>query len=92
MSAPQNSDCLTEVMETIQGVMSESPYADAYRHMHAIEQGEELDAKSTHREPRQARLYFKRGPDCRRYNKPTHDEVAAVFLGELNLRMRVGLT
>ena len=28
------------------------------------------------------RLHFKRGPDQRRYNEPTHDEVAAVFIGE----------
>jgi len=26
--------------------------------------------------------FFKRGSDCRRYNEPTHHEVAAVFLGE----------
>lgn len=28
------------------------------------------------------RLFFKRGPDCRRYNEPTHNEVAAVFVGQ----------
>lgn len=27
-------------------------------------------------------MHFKRGPDRRRYNKPTHDEVAAVFVGQ----------
>lgn len=82
MNAPPNSDCLTEVMETIQTVMSEaSPYADAYRQMHAVEQDEEQDADFNHREPKQARLFFERGLDCRRYNEPTHD-VAAVFLGE----------
>ena len=32
--------------------------------------------------PRIVRLFFKRGPDCRRYNEPTHNEVAAVFVGE----------
>lgn len=26
--------------------------------------------------------FFKRGPDCRRYNEPTHNEIAAVFVGE----------
>ena len=30
----------------------------------------------------QVRLHFKHGPDQRRYNEPTHDEIAAVFIGE----------
>lgn len=47
-----------------------------------MEQDEAQDAELSNREPKQAKLYFKRGSDCRRYNKPTHDEVAAVFLGE----------
>ena len=83
MSATPNSECLPEVMEIIQRVMSEiSPYADAYRHMHSIEQAEERSTETVNREPQEVRLFFKRGPDCRRYNEPTHDEVAAVFVGE----------
>ena len=39
-------------------------------------------AYAENRTPREVRLYFKRGPDQRRYNEPTHDEVAAVFIGE----------
>ena len=52
MSATPNSECLPEVMEIIQRVMSEiSPYADAYRHMHSIEQAEERSAETVNREP-----------------------------------------
>lgn len=83
MSAPPNNQCLQSVMERIDDVLQESsPYASAYRHMHAMEQTEEQDALTLNREPRQVRLFFKRGPDCRRYNEPTYDEVAAVFVGE----------
>ena len=71
------------VMEVINRVMLEfSPYARAYSQMHAVEQAEELDAAELDRQPQVVRLFFKRGPDCRRYNEPTHNEVAAVFLGE----------
>ena len=68
MSATPNSECLPEVMEIIQRVMSEiSPYADAYRHMHSIEQAEERSTETVNREPQEVRLFFERGPDCRRY-------------------------
>ena len=33
-------------------------------------------------QPRSIKMYFKAGKDQRRYNKPTHDEVTAVFVGE----------
>ena len=58
-----------------------SPYAVAYKYMHEVQQEEQGSACAENRTPREARLYFKRGPDQRRYNEPTHDEVAAVFIG-----------
>lgn len=68
MNAAPNSQCLRSVMETINRVMRAiSPYASAYRHMHAIEQAEESDAQAFSREPLPVRLFFKRGPDSRRY-------------------------
>ena len=83
MNAAPNSQCLSAVMDIISQVMVEhSPYASAFQHMHAVEQAEEQDAAEQDRQPQIVRLFFKRGPDCRRYNEPTHNEVAAVFVGE----------
>ena len=59
-----------------------SPYASAFKQMHTVEQEEEQHATEHDREPQIVRLFFKCGPDCRRYNEPTHNEVAAVFIGE----------
>lgn len=63
-------------------MMLQSPYASAFKHMHAVEQEEQEHATEHDQEPQIVRLFFKRGPDCRRYNEPTHNEVAAVFVGE----------
>ena len=38
--------------------------------------------ETVNRESQEVRRFYKRGPDCRRYNEPTHDEVAVVFVGE----------
>jgi hypothetical protein len=59
--------------------MQDSSYVSAFKEMWAIEQEEkmlQLSLRGNHR------LFFKRGPDCRRYNEPTRSEVAAVFVGE----------
>ena len=81
MSATPNSECLPEVMEIIQGVMSEiSPYAeiaDAYRHMHSIEQTEERSAETVNREPQEVRHFSSMDQTA-----TTNDEVAVVFVGE----------
>jgi hypothetical protein len=70
-------------MEIIHMVMQDhSPYASAFKQMHTVEQEEQQHAAGLDREPQIVRLFFKRGPDCRRYNEPTHNEVAAVFVGE----------
>ena len=50
--------------------------------MRVVEQEEQDQAICEGRQPREVTLHFKRGPDRRRYNEPTHDEVAAVFVGE----------
>ena len=83
MNSPFNSECRRDVMEDIQEVLQESsPYAQAYKNMHIIEMEEQQHASTSNTDPKQVRLFFKSGPDCRRYNKPRHDEVAAVFIGE----------
>ena len=77
MNAPQNQDYIPEVMEAIQMMMEEAnPYADAFRHMYAEENE---CAAADGRDVKQVRLFFKRGPECRRYNKPTHDEIALQY-------------
>ena len=50
--------------------------------MHEVQQEEQGSACAENRTQREVRLYFKRGPDQRRYNEPTHDEVATVFIWE----------
>ena len=81
MNSITNSSCTDEIMQIIQTVVDQnSPYTEAYKYMHAVEQSEELCASAENRSPREVRLHFKRGPDQRRYNEPTH-EVAAVFIG-----------
>ena len=83
MSAAPNSQCLRSVMEIINDVMEEhSPYVSAYKQMYRVEQDEEQYSAEQDQQPRMVRLMFKRGPDCRRYNEPTHNEIAAVFVGE----------
>ena len=70
-------------MEIINDVMEEhSPYVSAYKQMYRVEQDEEQYSTEQDQQPRMVRLMFKRGPDCRRYNEPTHNEIAAVFVGE----------
>ena len=49
-----------------------NPYALAYKYMHQVE----TDLGHT---SETVSMYFKRGHDQRRYNEPTHDEVAIVF-------------
>ena len=76
----QHPQCDENTMTQIQDVLTEhSPYVAAYRHMHQVEQAQ---AQETHTEPPTVKMAFKRGNDQRRYNLPTVDEVAAVFVGD----------
>ena len=83
MMQPANKLCQRYVMELLQKVMDvHSPYVAAYRHMYDIEKDELEKSTSTGVQPRPIKMYFKAGKDQRRYNTPTLDEVAAVFVGE----------
>ena len=83
MNAAPNSQCLRIVMNRIDRVMQEySPYVSACKQMYNIQQEEENHGRELGSEPQIVRLFFKCGSDCRRYNEPTHDEVAAVFVGD----------
>ena len=50
--------------------------------MHEVQQEEQGSGCAKNGTPREVRRYFKWGHDQKRYNEPTHDEVAAVFIGE----------
>ena len=59
-----------------------NPYAAAYKNLNTREQEEMQLAGAEDREPRNIGMRFSAGPDRRRYNAPTHNDVAAVFVGE----------
>lgn len=81
VNAPQNTACRHDMMQTVV-ITENNPYAAAYRNMHAVQQEEDHHATAEGRQPQEVRMQFKRGPDRRQYNQLTHDEVAAVFVGE----------
>jgi len=73
LNAVPNSQCLCRVMETIPRVMKENNlYAIAFNQMHTVKQ-EENCAMERDGELQTVRLFFKRGSDCRRYHRLTHN-------------------
>ena len=81
MGMPENEQCRLDVMHTVQSTIdSLSPYAAAYKHMAEVEREEEERATAAGVSPRKVKMLFHRGSDPRRYNMPSHDEVAVVFV------------
>ncbi|KAF2345401.1 hypothetical protein FHG87_023843 [Trinorchestia longiramus] len=62
--------------------MNNNPYAAAYHNMRAIEQQEQERAVIENMPLRQVIMQFIPGPDRRRYNNPTGNEVEAIFVGD----------
>ncbi len=82
MQAKQNVNCKKNVMGMLQTLMDNySPYAAAYKYMHQVEEEQALCAALDNRIPTSVQMTIKKGKDRRRYNEPTHDEVAAIFVG-----------
>ncbi|CAF1272967.1 unnamed protein product [Didymodactylos carnosus] len=86
MGNSANQDCNETTMSKLGDIMKRiSPFAAAFKVMHEVEQ-EEIDrAKKEKRAPPPLRMIFDinhRIHDQRRYNLPTANEVAAVFVGE----------
>ncbi|XP_030850990.1 uncharacterized protein LOC754317 [Strongylocentrotus purpuratus] len=78
----QHPQCNQSTMETIQHIIEEtSPYAAAYKCMKQVED-EQMQTSDPQTPVPSVKMIFKRGSDQRRYNLPTVDEVAAVFVGE----------
>ncbi|KAF2363180.1 hypothetical protein FHG87_006062 [Trinorchestia longiramus] len=84
-NAHENANCFVSVFQKINEAMNNNPYAAAYHNMRAIEQQEQEKQERVVIEnmpPRQVTMQFISGPDRRRYNNPTGNEVAAVFVGD----------
>ena len=78
-----NESTLRHVMLLLQNNLTLcNPYAAAYKNLNTREQEEMQLAGAEDREPRNIGMRFSAGPDRRRYNAPTHNDVAAVFVGE----------
>jgi hypothetical protein len=78
-----NSDCLPGVMQLLTVILNEiNPYAAAYKHMKEVEAEQLQEATANNTAAPTVTMVIKRGNDRRRYNEPTHDEVAAVFVGK----------
>ena len=69
-----NAKCRNDVFQILHGVLERnSPYAAAYRQMFEIEQ------QNPHKD---VKMWMKKVTDNKRHNLPSHDEVAAIFVGE----------
>ena len=82
LAQPQNQHCHEGIMDSIHDqLIAINPYAAAYKHMHEVEKEENDKAMTSNCQPPTVTMVIKQGTDQRRYNLPTHDEVAAVFVG-----------
>ena len=71
---------MLDILTTLEDI--NNPYITAYKTMYNLEQQEIRNARQENRAVSQIRMYMRTGPDRRRYNQPTMDEVAAVFVGD----------
>ncbi|KAF2365688.1 Phoxous domain [Trinorchestia longiramus] len=81
-NAHENANCLVSVFQKINEAMNNNPYAAAYYNMWAIEQQEQERTVIENMPPRQVTMQFIPGSDRRRYNNPTGNEIAAIFVGD----------
>ena len=83
LNRQENQEYREDVMQLIQNIMDEeSPYIRAYRYMADIEREENIRVVTENCQPSEVRMYMRTGRNRRRYNVPTHDEVAAIFVGD----------
>ena len=80
LNNPANNDCLEELFVLINNVMQQiSPFFMAHKNMHEIEIKQQRLANQENRAMSVVTMHFRSGPDRRRYNNPSADEVAAVL-------------
>ena len=83
LERPENHGCLAEIISTLDRIMREiSPYAEAFRMLAEVEREERRKAAVDQRPARSVCMSLQRDSelDQRRYNLPTSNEVAMVFL------------
>ncbi|XP_065680665.1 uncharacterized protein LOC101240834 [Hydra vulgaris] len=79
----QNDCCIRELMEFLQTIISqENPFALAFKNMAEIEDEEVRQAALEGRPTSIVKMSLLEGGDRRRYNLPSHEEVAIVFVGD----------
>lgn len=80
-----NTETDPNLMFELQNIVETcSPYSNVYKRLHDIEREELNQAGLQNRQPHAVGMVFKAGPDRRRYNPPTTDDVAAVYVGDSN--------
>nr|XP_047141044.1 uncharacterized protein LOC101235432 [Hydra vulgaris] len=78
----QNDCCIRELMELLQTIINqENPYALAFKNMAEVEDAEIRQAAIEGRPISVVKMLLLEGCDRRRYNLPSHEEVAVVFVG-----------
>nr|XP_047141146.1 uncharacterized protein LOC105850802 [Hydra vulgaris] len=79
----QNDCCIRELMELLQTIISQqNPFALAFKNMAQVEDEEMRQAALEGRPTSVVKMPLLEGRDRRRYNLPSHDEVAIVFVGD----------
>jgi len=84
MRCPANSGCLQELMSQLgQLLMTCNPFAQSYKMMKEVVEAEEQTAHEEGRTTSKVTMIFDvTGLDSRRYNIPTANEVAVVYVSE----------
>ncbi|XP_065642316.1 uncharacterized protein LOC136073944 [Hydra vulgaris] len=78
----KNDCCIRELMELLQTIINqENPYALAFKNMAEVEDAEIRQAAIDGRPISVVKMSLFEGCDRRRYNLPSHEEVAIVFVG-----------
>ncbi|XP_065661740.1 uncharacterized protein LOC136084776 [Hydra vulgaris] len=83
MEQPGNDGCIHELMQLLQTLINqENPFALAFKNMAEVEDEEIRLAALEGRPTSVVRMSLLEGHDRRRYNLPSHEEVAIVFVGD----------
>uniref|UniRef100_A0A914VB79 Helitron helicase-like domain-containing protein n=1 Tax=Plectus sambesii TaxID=2011161 RepID=A0A914VB79_9BILA len=84
LAAGDNTGCLPAIMATLDAVITRvSPFVAAYQQMWQVEQEEATHAQMEQRQAHEVVMHIHQNgaSDQRRYNVPTADEVAVIFVG-----------
>lgn len=85
LSDSRNNKCKSNIMRSLQTMLNElNPFVKVYKKVAAILAEEELKAASENRPKYSVSMQFykHKSLDLRRYNTPSSNEVAAIFVGE----------